>query len=116
MDVGGEAHVGALKPPSRKGYMYQMMAFLGWSSLPFIRFLCQPTLVLAGDRDTIVPMANAHILNFALPDSRLHVVEDGGHLFLVTKAAETLPVIQDFLDEPAAQERGFFARLNPLTA
>lgn len=97
MDVGGEAHVGALKPPTRKGYMFQMMAFLGWSSLPFIRFLCQPTLVLAGDRDSIVPMANAHILNFALPNSRLRVIKDGGHLFLVTKAAETLPIIQNFL-------------------
>jgi len=116
MDVGGEAHVGALKPPSRRGYMFQMLAFLGWSSLPFIRFLRMPTLVLAGDRDTIVPMANAHILNFALPDARLHVIEDGGHLFLVTKAAETLPVIQDFLDEPDAEACSFIDRLNPLAA
>ncbi len=116
MDVGGEAHVGALKPPSRRGYMFQMLAFLGWSSLPFIRFLRMPTLVLAGDRDTIVPMANAHILNFALPDARMHVIEDGGHLFLVTKAAETLPVIQEFLDEPDAEEKSFFERLNPMMA
>ncbi len=82
------------------GYVYQLTAFLGWSSLPFIRFLRMPTLVMAGDRDAIVPMANAHILNFALPNSRLHVVEDGGHLFLVTQAEQTVSEITEFLDEP----------------
>ncbi len=59
-----------------------------------------PTLIMAGDRDAIVPMANAHILNFSLPNSRLHVVEDGGHLFLVTKAEETIEVLHGFLEEP----------------
>ena len=100
MEGGAHAHVKALKPPSTRGYLYQMLAFAGWSSLPFIRLLRMPALVLAGGRDSIVPMANAHILNFALPRSRLHVIDDGGHLFLVTRADETIPVIQDFLNEP----------------
>jgi poly(3-hydroxyalkanoate) depolymerase len=89
-----------LRPPSPRGYMFQMLAFVGWTSLPFIRLLKMPTLVLAGDRDSIVPMANAHILNFALPNARLHVIHDGGHLFLMSRANETVPVIQDFLNEP----------------
>ncbi len=93
-------HISSLKPPAPMGYVYQLTAFLGWSSLPFIRFLRMPVLVMAGDKDAIVPMANAHILNTALPNSRLHVVEDGGHLFLVTKSQETVGSIIDFLDEP----------------
>lgn len=99
-DEGAGQHIENLKPPAPMGYVYQLTAFLGWSSLPFIRFLRMPTLVMAGDRDAIVPMANAHILNFALPNARLHVVEDGGHLFLVTQAEETVSEIVDFLDEP----------------
>jgi poly(3-hydroxyalkanoate) depolymerase len=99
-DEGAGQHIDNLKPPAPMGYVYQLMAFLGWSSLPFIRFLRMPTLVMAGDRDAIVPLANAHILNFALPNARLHVVEDGGHLFLVTQAEETLSEVVDFLDEP----------------
>lgn len=99
-DEGAGQHIENLRPPAPMGYVYQLTAFLGWSSLPFIRFLKMPTLVMAGDRDAIVPMANAHILNFALPNSRLHVVEDGGHLFLVTKAQETVSELVDFLDEP----------------
>ncbi|MEM9938412.1 MAG: alpha/beta fold hydrolase [Pseudomonadota bacterium] len=99
-DEGAGQHITNLKPPAPMGYVYQLTAFLGWSSLPFIRFLRMPTLVMAGDKDAIVPMANAHILNTALPNARLHVVENGGHLFLVTKAGTSVPVITEFLDEP----------------
>lgn len=99
-DEGAGQHIENLKPPAPMGYVYQLVAFLGWSSLPFIRFLRMPTLVMAGDRDSIVPLANAHILNFALPNARLHVVEDGGHLFLVTQAEETVGEVIEFLDEP----------------
>ena len=96
---GADSHAMGLEPPHPRGYTYQLLAMAGWSSLPFIRFLRMPTLVMMGDRDRIVPLANGHILNTCLPNSHLHVVKDGGHLFLVTKAAETLPVIIDFLDE-----------------
>ena len=97
---GSTNHIRNLRPPTPMGYVYQLLAFLGWSSLPFARFLRMPTLIMAGDRDTIVPMANANILNFALPNTRLHVIEKGGHLFLVTKAEETTKAIVEFLDEP----------------
>ena len=97
---GSSSHISSLKPPAPMGYVYQLTAFLGWSSLPFIRFLRMPTLIMAGDKDAIVPMANAKILDFSLPNSRLHVIKDGGHLFLVTKAEETVPAILDFLNEP----------------
>nr|WP_070961369.1 alpha/beta fold hydrolase [Hyphomonas sp. Mor2] len=99
-DEGAGQHIDSLKPPAPMGYVYQLLAFLGWSSLPFIRFLRMPTLVMAGDRDAIVPMANAHILNTALPNSKLHVVKDGGHLFLVTKPEQSISVLTEFLDEP----------------
>ena len=110
--AGSSHHISSLKPPAPMGYVYQLTAFLGWSSLPFIRFLRMPTLVMAGDRDAIVPMANAKILEFALPNARLHVVEDGGHLFLVTRANATVPVITDFLDEPmeAMEPSSFWSR------
>ncbi|MDX1291662.1 MAG: alpha/beta fold hydrolase [Hyphomonas sp.] len=105
--VDGEAgsHIDNLLPPDPKGYVYQLLAFLGWSSLPFIRMLTMPTLVLMGDKDTIVPLANGHILRVALPDARLHVIEGGGHLFLVTRAEETATLIRDFLIEDEGAPR-----------
>lgn len=98
-DGAAGGHIDNLMPPDPKGYLYQILAFAGWSSLPFIRFLKMPALVIMGDADTIVPLANGHILNFALPDARLEVIEGGGHLFLVTRADETAALIQGFLDE-----------------
>jgi poly(3-hydroxyalkanoate) depolymerase len=99
-DESAGRHIDGLLPPDPKGYIYQLLAFAGWSSLPFIRFLKMPTLVMMGDKDTIVPLVNGQILSWALPDARLHVVEGGGHLFLVTRAAETADVINTFLQEP----------------
>lgn len=98
-DPSADSHISNLLPPDPKGYLYQLLAFAGWSSLPFIRFLKMPALVIMGDEDSIVPLANGHILNFALPDSRLRVIEGGGHLFLVTRAEETADIIREFFDE-----------------
>jgi poly(3-hydroxyalkanoate) depolymerase len=101
-DAQAGEHITRLMPPDPKGYVFQLLAFIGWSSLPFIRFLRMPALVMMGDKDSIVPVANGHILKVALPNSRLHIVEGGGHLFLVTRADETASVIRGFLEEPHA--------------
>jgi pimeloyl-ACP methyl ester carboxylesterase len=53
------------------------------TSLPWLRTLRQPTLVLAGDDDPIVPLVNARILAVCIPNARLRIVRGGGHLFLL---------------------------------
>src|SRR5215475_9718419 len=40
------------------GYYLQLIAGCGWTSLPWLRLLAQPTLVMAGTDDPIVPIAN----------------------------------------------------------
>lgn len=81
----------------RRGYYYQLAASTGWSSLPFLRLIRQPTLIVAGDDDPIVPVVNARIMARLLPDAQLHVYR-GGHIALITEAAELAPVIEEFLD------------------
>ena len=83
---------------SPKGYLYQLGAAAGWSSVPFLPFLRQPTLIVSGDDDPIIPLANARLMHRLIRDSRLHVFH-GGHLGLITEAAELAPVIERFLDE-----------------
>jgi pimeloyl-ACP methyl ester carboxylesterase len=63
-------------------------------------------LVVAGDRDPIVPLVNARIMTRLIPNARLHVVRGGGHLFLLTHAGEVASVIGDFLQAsgPASGE------------
>jgi poly(3-hydroxyalkanoate) depolymerase len=87
------------RPPSVRGYAYQLLALAGWSSLPWLHRLPQPTLVMAGAEDPLVPVVNARILARRIPGARLHVVEDGGHLFLLDHAAACAAAIRDFLAE-----------------
>ncbi|RBY78138.1 poly(3-hydroxyalkanoate) depolymerase [Geodermatophilus sp. TF02-6] len=81
-----------------RGYYYQLAASAGWSSLPFLRLIRQPTLVVAGDDDPIVPVVNARIMARLIPDARLHVY-GGGHLALITEADVLAPLIERFLDD-----------------
>jgi poly(3-hydroxyalkanoate) depolymerase len=80
----------------RRGYLYQLAAGAGWSSLPLLPLIRQPTLLLAGDDDPIIPLVNARIMRRLLPDAELHIYH-GGHLGLLTEAAELAPVVDRFL-------------------
>ena len=83
----------------RARYLYQLTAGAGWTSVPFLPFVRQPALILAGDDDPIIPLANARLMRLLIPNSRLHVYH-GGHLGLVTEAAELAPVVDAFLSAP----------------
>jgi poly(3-hydroxyalkanoate) depolymerase len=87
----GQSRVG-----SPRGYLYQLGAGAGWTSLPFLPLLRQPTLILAGDDDPLIPLVNARLLRLLIPNARLHVYH-GGHLSLVTEAADLAPVVDRFL-------------------
>lgn len=82
------------------GYRYQMLALLGWTSLPWLWRIKHPTLVMAGNDDPLVPLINARLHAWLLPDARLHVFEDG-HLFLLTRARQATRILAAFLAEPA---------------
>jgi poly(3-hydroxyalkanoate) depolymerase len=81
---------------SGRGYLLQLLAGAGWTSLPFLPLIRQPTLVLAGDDDPIIPLVNARLMERLLPNATLHVFHDG-HLGLVTCAPELGPVVARFL-------------------
>ncbi len=98
-DAVGEFSINMI-PPSIKGYLFQLGAMAGWSSLPFIRRIRARTLVLAGDKDHIVPLINGRFLNLMLRRSRLHVFEGAGHLFMLTRRAEMVHELREFFGEP----------------
>jgi poly(3-hydroxyalkanoate) depolymerase len=81
------------------GYWMQLLAMAGWTSLPWLSRIRQPTLILAGDDDPIIPLVNARVMARLIPGARLHVYHDG-HIGLVTNPGELAPVIVEFLTEP----------------
>ena len=90
----------SIHPGGSLGYLYQMLGGVGWTSLPWLRLLRQPTLILHGDDDPIVPLANAKLMHRLIPNSQLYIFHDG-HLGLGTSAHELSPVIDRFLAAPA---------------
>jgi poly(3-hydroxyalkanoate) depolymerase len=81
---------------SRRGYYLQLAAVLGWTSLPWLWLLRQPTLIMAGRDDPIVPALNARLMQSLIPDARVEML-DCGHLFLVTRPQESARIVDDFL-------------------
>jgi poly(3-hydroxyalkanoate) depolymerase len=80
-----------------RGYYYQMLAGLWWTSLPLLPRLRKPTLILAGDDDPIIPVINARIMHCLIPRSELHIYS-GGHLELAADPERLAKAIEAFLD------------------
>jgi poly(3-hydroxyalkanoate) depolymerase len=89
-------HAATIHGVRNLGYLYQLLAVAGWTSLPWLWSLPQPTLVLMGRDDPLVPLINGHILAGLIPNAELRMIDDG-HLFIVTRPAETAGVIEAFL-------------------
>jgi pimeloyl-ACP methyl ester carboxylesterase len=113
--VGGDLYGGAyrrdpallrnysvhIRPPRGRGYFYQLLSAWGWTSLPWLGSLRQPTLIMHGTADPIVPLINAKILAALIRNATLYTIDDG-HLFLVTRASEVAPVVRNFLTQKNA--------------
>jgi poly(3-hydroxyalkanoate) depolymerase len=86
-----------------RGYYYQLLAGLGWTSLPLLPRLRQPTLILAGDDDPIIPVVNARIMHWLIRRSELYIYP-GGHLELAANPERLAKTVQGFLDADLAAE------------
>ncbi len=83
--------------PSVRGYLDQLYAISFWTGLPWLWRLSQPTLVLTGDDDPIVPVINGRILARIIPNAQLEIIRGAGHLFLLERPAEIATLVADFL-------------------
>ena len=95
-------HLTSRLGPTR-GYYYQLLSGIGWTSLPRLRRLRPPTLILAGDDDPIIPLVNARMMHRLIPQSQLHVYS-GGHLELAVDAERLASVVEAFLGPGGADD------------
>jgi poly(3-hydroxyalkanoate) depolymerase len=89
-------HAAAMGGARGVGYLYQLLAMVGWTSLPWLWSIRQPTLVMMGREDPLVPPINGRILARLIPNAKLEMIDDG-HLFLVTRPVECAALIEKFL-------------------
>lgn len=82
-----------------RAYYHQLAALVGWTSLLRLFRLRQRTLIITGERDTLVRLYNAHILRSAIRHAQLHILQGEGHFFVVTSAWRTAEAIREFLEQ-----------------
>ncbi len=85
------------RPSSLQAVMYRMAPLLGWTSLPWLSAIRQPTLIICGDDDPITPHRNHALMAALMRHARLHTVRGGGHLAMVDSPELVGPVIAEFL-------------------
>ena len=95
-------HSRAMRRPSRRGYLYQLLAVWGWTSWHRLHRVQAPTLVLMGSDDPIVPPINGRIVASRLHRATLESV-DCGHLFVLTRPGETARRVERFMAEHPAR-------------
>lgn len=92
-------HFKHVKWQSSLGYYLQLAAAAGWTSIHWLHRIGQPTLLMAGSDDPLIPLLNAKLMHRLIPNSELAVF-DCGHLFLLTRTEASGNRIREFLDRP----------------
>jgi pimeloyl-ACP methyl ester carboxylesterase len=59
-----------------------------------------PTLIIWGKEDEIIPLEHAYTAQERMPDARLKVIEDCGHLPQIENPDAFNEILLDFLEEP----------------
>ncbi len=91
--------------PTSRGYYSQLLGTLVWQSWNRLPRIHHPVKVMHGASDRLIPVANAHLLAGRLPDARLFVVPEAGHVFTTDQPEivnrETLDFLEEMSDRPS---------------
>jgi pimeloyl-ACP methyl ester carboxylesterase len=97
--VNADARRRVGRPPSTYGYLTQLAALVGYSTMPGLPVIGAPTLIVAGDDDPIAPSFNAKVMARVIRHAELHIIEGAGHMLLFDSPEITAPLITRFLDQ-----------------
>lgn len=75
-------------PTPQYAWQHQFNAVLNFNSEVWAGKIEQPTLLLTGDDDRVIPPQNSEKLSKIIPDSRLVIVNGAGHLVFIEKAEQ----------------------------
>jgi 3-oxoadipate enol-lactonase len=93
--------------PSLSAYYEQARAGARFDARTDVEHITSPTLVIHGAEDRYVPVANAVALAEAIPDAKLRVLEDAGHLVFIERFADVNREVVTFLKprKPRGRQR-----------
>ncbi|HBG32105.1 alpha/beta fold hydrolase [Candidatus Macondimonas diazotrophica] len=83
-----------------RGILGQISAISRFDMADQVRQLTSPSLVIHGDKDRLIPMANGQRLATRLPNARFEMLMDCGHLFWHMDDGRSADLIREFLASP----------------
>jgi 3-oxoadipate enol-lactonase len=82
--------------------MAQMQAIMAHDTRERLHTITAPTLVIHGDLDQMLPVANGRLIASLIPGARLEIMEGVGHLFFWERPERSAELIRELAAVPAA--------------
>jgi pimeloyl-ACP methyl ester carboxylesterase len=89
------------QPFSAQAYRAQLVAASLHNCLGRLDRIRVPTLIVHGERDRVIPVDNAHLMAERLPDCRLRILEDSGHMYPTEEPAVDEEIAEFLAGAPA---------------
>lgn len=86
-----------LRAGNRQALADRLTVPLDSSSLRLIKTIQQPTLVLWGEQDRLIPVSNAYRFHQDLPNDTLVILKNAGHVPMEESPTESLKAVLSFL-------------------
>src|ERR1700733_4692476 len=85
-----------------EAYGAQLQGILEWESYSRLPQIKAPTLVIHGETDRLVPLANGELIAARIPGAKVGTLPNAGHIFPTHKSAASHAAILEFLAAAAA--------------
>jgi 3-oxoadipate enol-lactonase len=83
--------------PTPQGYLGQLQGILAWESYSRIAQIKAPTLIIHGETDQLIPVANAHLIAERIPHAKLVLIPHASHIFETDQPSIANRAIMEFL-------------------
>ncbi|MEJ2585481.1 MAG: alpha/beta hydrolase [Robiginitalea sp.] len=87
----------SLRAGNRQGLIDRMQMPLDTSLVRKIKTIEQPTLILWGDQDGLIPLESAYRFHRDLPNDTLVILKNSGHVPMEENPEESLEAVMDFM-------------------
>lgn len=96
-EVNRVVHLRATNDVPEHIYLSQMQAAMSFNAESKVERIKNPTLVLSGDADVIVPVQNSRNLAAKITGAKLQIIKGGSHTFFIEQAGEFNRIVTEFL-------------------
>ncbi len=86
-----------LREGNRQAFVDRMTMLYDTDNVPRIKTIQQPTLILWGEQDGLIPLENAYHFHTDLPNDTLVILKNMGHVPMEENPKESLKAVLDFL-------------------